>query len=177
MIGEILNAVLQECVALMKSQGDNTGTVIFKTDFTSQNIASYKMPLMILDLLDAPDTRQLPGGVTMAEWMFAFNCYNYEPDPAGNSVSGYQPGLINILDTFRTHFSIGSWLTQGMTDIFNTYGFKFTISGIQPADALDQDGLVLGYRIVFDSVAVDETTSQVQYSTATLDTLTENPLS
>lgn len=51
-----------------------------------------------------------------------------------------------------------SWLTQAMVTIFNTYGFQFTLTGITNADALDQDGLIIGFKIGFDSTAFDQVT-------------------
>ena len=66
------------------------------------------------------------------------------------------------------------WLTQGMNDILNSYGFRFTLSGIVKADALDQDGLILGYRIVFDSLAYDMVTFNAKQSDQTLLHVTGN---
>ncbi len=51
-----------------------------------------------------------------------------------------------------------SWLTQAMVTIFNNYGFQFTLTGITAADALDQDGLIMGFKIGFDSTAFDQVT-------------------
>jgi hypothetical protein len=166
MIGAILDAVLKECRELFKDTG---GTVILKTDYKSTNLINYSMPLLLLDLVDGADTGQYHGGTTRTDWMFAFNSYNYEPDSYTDDTSGYSTGLLDVIDQIRQHFSIGIWLTQGMTDILNNYCFKYTLSGIVPADALDQDGLVMGYRIVFDSIAIDNSTNSVQMSESVLE--------
>ena len=166
MIGAILNAVIVECRELLKDSG---GTVILKTDYRATKLTTYSMPLLLLDLVEAPDSGQYPGGVTRVEWMFALNSYNYEPDSYTDDTSGYSTSLLDVIDTIRQHFSLGIWLTQGMTDILNNYCFKFTLSGIVPADALDQDGLIMGYRIVFDSIAIDTDTSFVQMSESDLE--------
>jgi hypothetical protein len=170
MIGEILNAVILECRELLKDTG---GTVILKTDYRGTSDTSYTMPLLLLDLLEAPDSAQLPGGVTRKDWIFALNAYNYEPNSYTDDTSGYSEKLLNIIDTIRQHFSLGTWLTQGMTDINTNYGFKFTLSGVVPADALDQDGLIMGYRIMFDSIAFDTDTSFVQMSESDLEHVTQ----
>jgi hypothetical protein len=61
--------------------------------------------------------------------------------------------------TIDTGYVVGtSWLTQAMADIFNTYGFQFTLTGITNADALDQDGLIMGFKIGFDSTSFDQVT-------------------
>ena len=172
MLGDILNAVMQECRALLSDTG---GTVILKTDYKASNLPTYSMPLLLVDLLEAPDSMQYPGGITRVDWNFALNSYNYMPDSMADDLSGYSMKLLDIIDNIRQHFSIGNWLntTQSptMTDILNNYCFKFTLSGINSADALDQDGLIMGYKIVFDSVGLDNSTSIVQDSTSPLSTV------
>lgn len=65
-----------------------------------------------------------------------------------------------------------SWLTQAMVTIFNNYGFQFTLTGITNADALDQDGLIMGFKIGFDSTAFDQVT-QFNEDDVILTTVTE----
>lgn len=56
-------------------------------------------------------------------------------------------------------FVIGtSWKTQGMVDIANDYGFQFTLTGIGVADAIEQTGLLMGYKIGLISTALDKHT-------------------
>lgn len=66
-------------------------------------------------------------------------------------------------DTFTTTndgYAIGtSWLTQGMVTIFNDFGFQFTLSGVTAADALEESGIVMGYKISFDTTALDSITT------------------
>lgn len=160
MIGEILNAVMQEAKALLLEE---KGTVILKTDFRADNLPSYDMPLLLVDLLDAPDSEELIGGATRVDWNFAFNSYGRMPDMTIDDDSGYSRDLLNVIDKIRTHFTRKQWLNTSvhptMDDILNTYCFKWTLSGIVNADALEADGLIMGYRIVFDSVALDTGTS------------------
>jgi len=171
MIGDILNAVMQECKALLVDEG---GTIMLKTDYKTSNLPSYTMPLLLVDLLDAPDSLQYPGGLTRVDWNFAMNSYNYAPDPKADDPTGYSMQLLDIIDKIRSHFSKGIWLnttSPTMIDILNNYCFKFTLSGITSADALDQDGLIMGYKIIFDSVGVDDGTSSEVDSTAPLETV------
>lgn len=108
----------------------------------------------------------------------------------------YQVGLANIVyntqtltpgtyftcnDTVTTFtttsggYCIGtSWMTQGMADIFNEFAFCFTLSGITTAEQIDDSGLLMGYRVDFDSVSLDNATL---FTTGTiLDSFTELPL-
>lgn len=166
MIGEILQAVMDECKEFLKDQG---GTFILKTDYRTSKLASYAMPLFLFDLVSAPDSDQWLGGATNMGWLFGMNGYNYEPNAHNEDDGGYSSNLINFVDDLRTHFSKTQFLTQGMADILTKYCFKFTLSGIVPADALPiEDGLVMGYRIVFDSISIDNSTNGVQYSAETL---------
>src|ERR1044072_2209576 len=107
MIGEILDAVLKECRELLKDKG---ATVIFKTDFNSNNLLNYTMPLLLLDVPDGADTGMYHGGATRVDWIFTFNSYNHEPDAYVDDVSGYSTGLMNVIDEIRRHFSFEKWL-------------------------------------------------------------------
>jgi hypothetical protein len=166
MIGEILNTVIQECRALLDGRG---ATVILKTDFNTNSLLNYGMPLLLLDVPDGVETGMYAGGVTHADWLFVFNSYNYEPDAYNDDKSGYSTSLLDFIDEIRRHFSFEVWETQEMIDVVNKYGFRFTLSGITPADALEGDGLVMGYKIVFDSIAIDVTTAAVADSEAVLE--------
>lgn len=166
MIGQILDAVIKECRQLL----DGTGaTVILKTDFRTNNLATYGMPLLILDIPDGTDSGMYIAGATHADWLFCLNSYNYEPDAYADDNSGYSTDLLNIIDEIRRHFSFEVWLTPGMNDVRSNYGFRFSLSGISPGDALDGDGLVMGYKIVFDSISIDVSTVAVSESSAILE--------
>lgn len=176
MIGEIIFAVMQETLAFMQANNQNTGTVgtvILKTDYQPNNQQTYGTPFVLVDLLDAEESGQMIGGITRMDWQFALNSYNLFPDNYMDDQSGTTAQLLNFIDSVRQHFSLGIWLTQWMPNVFNAYGFKFTLSGVQQADALDQDGTIMGYRIVFDSTAFDSSTSLMQQSTQPLTTVTQ----
>lgn len=168
MIGEILNAVLNEVKELLSGTG---ASVMFKTDFKPSKIPDFSGNFVLLDLEDGVDTTQYPGGLTRCDYQFGFNSYNFEPDAYVDDPTNYSTTLLNFIDTIRQHFSkslpgalpisgdTNLWLTQAMTDIFNTYGFFFTLTGIFKADALDQDGTIFGFKIGFISTSFDPITS------------------
>ena len=166
MIGRILQAVIDECKALPI---DGVGTIILKTDYRSSNLESYAMPLLLLDLMEAPESGQYIGALTRMDYIFALNSYNYEPNSGCDPDGGYSTSLLNIIDTIRRHFSYGVWITSEMTDILNSYGFRFTLGGLTPADPLEADGLIMGYKVVFDSISFDVETNDVAPSTAVLE--------
>ena len=170
-----MNAVMQECRTLFASwtkDGSVGGTVILKTDYRPKDLSSYTMPLLLVDLLDAPDSMQYPGGVTRVDWNFALNAYNYMPDPTIDDQTGGARNLLDVMDDIRRHFSMGIWMntiSPTLTDVLNDYCFKFTLEGISNADALDQDGLIMGKRIVFDCVGIDTDTEEVVESLVPLE--------
>jgi len=167
MTGEILQAVIDECKALLK---DGVGTIILKTDYRSNQLETYTMPLLLLDMQEAPDSGQYIGGMSHLDWSWAMNSYNYEPGSYVDADQGYATSLLNIIDTIRRHFSFGVWLTLGMTAITNTYGFRITtLGGLVPADQLEGDGLIMGYKIMFESLGFDIETENVAPSTAPLE--------
>jgi hypothetical protein len=166
MIGEILDAVLKECRQLLQDRG---ATVILKTDFKSNSLLTYGMPLLLLDIPDGTETGMYPGGATHTDWLFVLNSYNIEPDAYTDDTSGYSTGLLNIIDEIRRHFSLEVWLTPGMNEVRENYGFRFSLSGISPADGLEGEGLIMGYKIVFDSMAIDMATCAVVDSEAVLE--------
>lgn len=175
MIGEILDAVRQECLAFLKDNADpsgGVGTVLVETDFKAAKLQTYSMPLVLLDMVDGHETSKWVGGATRVDWLFGFNSYHYMPDETVDDDSGYSPGLLDIIDKIRVHFSAGMelqlWLTPGMTDIFNNYGFQFTLLGVTRAKALNADGLKMGWRLGLDSIAIDTATANVVPSTAVL---------
>lgn len=173
MIPEILKAVMNEAVALLQSGArgaEFTGTVILDTDFRAGKLESYAMPLLLIDVIDAPDAGQCPGGWTKVDWVFGLNSYNYQPDPMGDDQTEYSTSLQGIIDDIRQHFSDGLWLIpsrgndtsipMSMQDVQDNYGFVFTLSGLTRANNLEQDGLILGWRIMFDSLAFDTETDK-----------------
>lgn len=175
MIADVTNAILQECKALFASSGYPDGTVILKTDFKSDNISSYNMPLLLVDFIEA-ESYQYPGGMTREDWLIGLNAYNYMSDPNGDDVTGHTRSGLEVIDQVRQHFSIGKWLSEvspTITDLLNNYCFKFTLSGIAAADAIDKDGLCMGYRVVFDTVGLDDIASSIQTSLVPLDTVTQ----
>ena len=71
MIELISQAIIDEVNAYKAA--DTTGmylgaTVMIDTDFNIHNVPSYTLPLIILEIDDAPNSVQLVGGATQMEW-------------------------------------------------------------------------------------------------------------
>lgn len=162
MISEILQAIIEETKALLAETG---ATIIFKTDYKSTELTSYNMPLVIIDLYEAPDSGQMIGGVSKIDWIVGLNTYNYMPNGYAAPDGGYSTDLLLPIDTVRRHFSKELWLTDEMKAALNDFDFRFTLTGITGADALDEDGIVKGYKIGFDCIGFDiDTNSTIDSS-------------
>ncbi len=174
MLGEITQAILQEVKTLLKGTG---ATVMLKTNFQIKKLPDYNGNLVLMDIEDAPDSVQYPGGLTRMDWKWGFGSYNWEPDAYVDDDTDYSTGLLDFIDKIRVHFTANfgnlvnpgtvpyvegsGWLTQAMGDVFNIYGFQLTLTGLTTADALDAEGLVMGSKIGADSTAFDKTTNYV----------------
>lgn len=172
MIGEILKAVSDEAMAWMQANTQG-GTVLIETDFLNNDSVGDIMPLVLLDMADGVDTSQWLGGATRTDWTFGMNSYAYMPNTYMSDATDYSSSLLNVIDGIRRHFSVRQWLTPGMTDIEDTYGFRFTLGGVNPAKALQKDGLKMGWNIMFESVAIDSLTDSVQPSASVLEYITQ----
>ncbi len=175
MLGEITQAILQEVKTLLQGTG---ATVILKTQFQNKKLPDYNGNLVMMDIEAAPDSVQYPGGLTRMDWKWGFGSYNWELDAYVDDDTDYSTGLLDFIDKIRVHFTANfgnlvnpgtkpyiegtGWLTQAMGDVFNIYGFQLTLTGLTTADALDQDGLVMGFKIGADSTAFDSSTKYVK---------------
>lgn len=185
MIGDILNAILQEIKAFLLQQNENfVGTVILETDYRSDRVETYPMPLVILDMMDAPEASQYIGGVTRMDWVFGLNSYHYEPDGYVETGESSAPKLLDIIDKIRQHFVLGFWVVparsddsqpMAMDDLKANYAFKFTLSGLVRAPQLDESGLIMGWRITLDSVSVDDGTDWILFNQGPLEHVVQTP--
>lgn len=184
MTGAILKAVVNEVCAFLNQRkgGREPGTCMIEDDFKKDDQRTYIMPLVLLDMMDANDASSYPGGVTRMDWSFGMNTYAYMPDVFNDDPTTYSTELLAVIDELRRHFQNGicpgNWLVpervsddlpMSMEDITKAYGFKFTLSGLIRAKHLQMDGLIMGWRIVFDSVSVDMDTDTTPYSTEPLE--------
>ena len=181
MTGTIVNAILSETLALLQTlpyQGQNGATVLFKTNYKAKNMGGYSMPFVLFELHNSPGLTQWMGGVTRVDWDMELSCYNFVPDAYDDDKTSYSTDLLNFIDTIRRHFSMppnnGQWLSTNMAAIETAYGFSMTLNGLAPADQLDADGLTKGWKLTFDSMAVDAQTYYSPYSTALLTTIAQN---
>lgn len=174
MIGEITKAILDECAALLQGTG---AEIILKTNFKKMEDESYSGNFILLDVQDAPDSLMYMGGLTRMDWKFAFNSYNFQPDAYNDDTSDYSTSLMNFIDIVRQHFTAGysnqQWFTAGMNTIFNTYGFQFTFGGVFVAEAIEKDGVTMGWGVIMESTGLDDTTLSIIESAARLQTVNQ----
>lgn len=175
MIDDILKAICAETVAFCASiADDNIGTpqVMLVTDFKEESMTSYSMPLVLIYCTDDFDLSQWIGGAKRVGWGFCFGSYHYAPDANLDDTTGYPPSLLIVIDKITDHFSAGLvnalWLTQGMTDIFNEYCFQTCLAGMQRADPLNRDGLIMGWKTIFETISIGPATLSIRPSTAVL---------
>lgn len=174
MIGEISDAVLQECKALQSGTG---ASVMLKTNLAAMKKESYSGNFILLDIQDAQPSEQYPNGLTRMDWKLSFNTYQFEGDAMVDDNSGYATGLLNYIDGIREHFSSGLvnnlWLTAAMTTVWETWGFQFTFGGITVADALEESGFLMGWKIDMESTALDPNTLSIVPSANPLENVTQ----
>lgn len=65
------------------------------------------------------------------------------------------------------------WLTYGMWQLLVDYGFRFTLGSLHAADALEGDGLVMGYGVVFETISFDRVTGNTQPSNGGITTINQ----
>lgn len=147
---------------------DGTGAqVMLKTNFLIKKTPDNTGNFVLLDIDDAPESLQYPGGLTRMDWKWGLSTYNYEPDAMVDDPTDYSTNLLNFIDQIRQHFSLaqyganGQWLSTEMANVFDTYGFQMTFFGITKADPIDQDGVIMGFKIDFESTALDSVTDYV----------------
>lgn len=172
MIGELTNAIIKECQALLLSTG---AQVMLKTQFLNSKIPDYNGTLVLIDIDAAPDSVQYPGGLTRMDWKYGFCSYAYEPDAYTDDPTDYSADLLNFIDQIRRHFTANfgghlstiptiegtGWLSQEMVDAWDNYGFQLTLGGLTIADNINQTGLIMGYKINMETTALDSQTEYV----------------
>lgn len=98
--------------------------------------------------------------------------YNTEVVYAGNYFIAVDGQLTFTSPDIYSFVAGTSWLTEGMVEIFNLYGCQFTFMGINTADQIDNENLVMGYKIQFDSTSFDSKTEFTDQSVP-LQTITQ----
>lgn len=104
MLGEILDAILQESKALFSGTGSQ---VMLKTDFLAKATPDNNGTFLLLGIDNASDSLQYLGGLTNCCYDFGFNSYSWEPDAYVDDNSGYSTSLLNFIDGVRQHFTLG----------------------------------------------------------------------
>jgi hypothetical protein len=167
--GDIIYAIMQELKYLFL---DKEGTVILDTQLKED--MSYNFPLCICEMDSAPESARLPGnGTTRLGYYFALRVYNFETNAYNEDDKGYATTLLDITDEVRQHFENEIWETQKMVDLTTNYGFRLTFGGINRAETLQiEDKMVMGYRLEFNTIAIDNKTNTYTDMTIENQTLT-----
>jgi len=155
-LGDIIYAITEECKYFLLGQG---GTAILDTDLKQPY--TDLMPLVVVEVENAGDSAQLPGGWTRFDLDIAFNVYNYQPGAYDNSV--ISASLLDIIDQIRQFFEKGIWQTNFMINLTTNYGFKILYMGQNKAPQIEgSEGIISGWKLNFSSVALDMGTSSYQ---------------
>jgi hypothetical protein len=163
MEGDIIYAMTQE---LQAQFGDIGCTILLRTDYKTDDMPTYKMPLILLDIEPSGDSLQCLGGLTMMDYTTILSVYNYQQgvpeDPTDYSIT-----RINIADPVRQDFSaFAVFKSAAMIAALTTYGFKISFQGAGKAPPLEHpDGLIQGRSWHFAIIAFDNTTTGSKFVT------------
>lgn len=175
MIKEIIDAFCGEMQALF---ADAPGTSVLRdTQFDGPQTPSHSLPLVILGLADSPDVKQLSGGCTQAEWNWEIRAYFIDSNAELSPDQAFSTGDYSIIETITNHFNFQNWLTADFRALFTTYSFKLTYQDTSKAAELikDDGGIVPGFQILYNSIAIDTRTSFSVYSAETLQKVDQVP--
>jgi len=177
MIDDISQAFIEELQTYVNA--DTTGmyaraTVMIDTDFNITNVPTYILPLIILEIDEAPSSRQLIGAPTQMEWNINIVVYVFEPDPYGAGT--YGTGLLAIVDDLRQHFA-GAFLSPKMDALVTKYMFNNSFTGIVKAQEIEKNNkVVIGRKIQYESVGIDFKTASTIDSTSDLTYIVDNTI-
>jgi hypothetical protein len=153
--GDIIHAVLEEIKYFLNGQG----TYILDTQIKED--IEYEFPLIIFEFGDGGDSARLPGnGITRIDYDIALRIYNFEPNAYSDEDGGYSSSLLNIIDNVRVFFCNENWQTNEMKALTDKYGFRMEFQGLNKAEPISaNDNLVMGYRLLFATIAFDQLTN------------------
>jgi hypothetical protein len=170
MIDQISQGIIDEIKAYVAQDTTNfptSATVLIDTDFNIQQVPSYILPLIILEIDEAPNSGQLIGGATQAEWNWGLVIYALEPDPYGQT--SYGTGQLKIVDDLQEHFCGLTFLAQTFIDVQANLNFTYAFKGINKAPEIEKNNkIIIGRKINFESVAFDDSTLDTIDSTSEL---------
>ena len=159
MTGEIFDCFCKEIQSLFT---DGT-SVIRDTQFNVEQMPMYTVPCVVISMNDSPDEYQYIGGATAADWDFSIRSYFYDLNGGLDNDSGYNQQAYSQLDTIRRHIASEQWVNNDMITMVETYGFKLALNGTIRQTQLQQDGggLLPGYELNYNSVAIDTDTTNI----------------
>lgn len=165
MKGAIVNAFLREILTFIGATDTDDATrqgitVLLKSNYKKADMPTYAMPLVIVEITPGSDSMQMLGGFTMKCWIIDISFYNHVVNTNGYDTTPYSSDLLSGVDDIRVLFSNFSiFKSPEMLSALNVYGMKITYEGDYKAEHLEHpDGLCIGERIRFDTVAWDDRT-------------------
>jgi hypothetical protein len=152
---DIIHAIQTE----IKYYLDGVGSYVLDTNLA--NDISFALPLIVIEIKQAPDSARLPGnGITRIDYDIVFRVYNFEPGAYNDEDGGYSASLMDFIDATRQYLCNEVWQTNEMKAITDNYGFRMEFQGIQDAEPLEgEETLYLGQKLTFASIAFDQTTN------------------
>ena len=161
MTSNIINALCQEMVALFAGTGN---TILRATQFKSDQMGIYILPCVVIELKSSPEMYQFCGGATCSNWQIGIKTYFNDYDSGLNDATGEQTKNYEIIDTIVEHIASMQWLSNEMKSISSTNGFKMTLNGTVQETSLAKDGggMIPGFEINYDTIAIDTNTKLTQ---------------
>lgn len=170
MTGIIIDAICNELQALFADTGN---TVLRDTNFKISDIPMYTMPCILVGIASTNEYYQCSGGATRGDWDMDIKAFFYDFNANLGNDDGYSTSDYDIVETINKHFAKQSYLSQKMIDAVNNYSLKMTINGTVRNDELEyQGGVIPGYTITYNTVAIDQATNWVSELTTTSQTVT-----
>ena len=161
MIGKIIVAVGEELKALFK---DTPDSVQRDTQVSVEQMTAYTMPLIVYSFDQAPDAFQNLGGATMVDFTVSISCYIYDVNSGLDEDGELTEENYSVIDKVRRHFGKQIWLTNEFQDVVDKYNFRMVLNGMSASKELQKKGggIIPGYSINFDSVALDLCTDNTE---------------
>ena len=168
MIGKIYNALAVELKSFVDNSNDYAGTeVIRSTQAKQKDQVVSSINLIVVELENSHDVFQCIGGVSQVELNFKIHAFFYDENSALSDDSGYNEKAYKLVDDIRRYMAATNWATTEMQNCINDYGIKFTLNGqIKSSElAISGGGIIPGYSLNYESVALDTDTDQADEKT------------
>ena len=170
MTGQIIEAICKELQALFEETGT---TVLRDTNFKPEDMPLYTMPCVVVEIASSNEFFQYSGGATSGDWDININSFFYDFNANLGNDSGYSTDAYNIIETLIEHFAMQTFLSAEMIAAVASYSLKLTLNGtIRDNELQHNGGVIPGYSITYNTVAVNTNTAWVESKTYTSQTST-----